>query len=54
VYALQDKMMNFVVRIIVWGSISRVASLVMRMDAQRHAAQYRRGRLLARSWFVAK
>jgi hypothetical protein len=46
--------MNFVVGIIVGGSIGRVASLAMRMDARQHAAQYRRGRLLARSRFRAK
>jgi len=48
---LEDKIMNLAVWNIVGGSISWMASLVMRMDAQQHAAQYSRGRLLARSWF---
>jgi hypothetical protein len=47
-------MINLVGWIIVGGGIGWVASLVMRMDAQQHTAQYRRGRLLARSWYKAK
>ena len=51
VYALEDRMINPLVWIIVGGGIAWVASLAMRMDLQQHAAQYRHGRLLARSWY---
>ena len=44
-------MINLIAWIAIGGGIGGVASLVMRMDAHKHAAQYRRGRLLARSWY---
>jgi hypothetical protein len=48
-YALENQMINLIVWIAVGGSIGWVTSLVMRMDARQHAAQYRRGRPLART-----
>ena len=41
-------MINLVALSIIGGSIGWVVSLVMRKDAQQHAAQYRRGRPLTR------
>jgi len=41
-------MINLVAWFTIAGSIGWVVSLVVRKDAQQHAAQYRRGRPLAR------